>query len=380
MRVYLDNAASTAALPEVAEAVFAAVRDLHGNPSALHALGAQSAKALARARADVAAFIHATPETLLFCGSGTEANALGLLGAARAARNKHLVTTSIEHASLYENARWLETQGWEATYIRPRRDGSVGVEEFVEGLSDHTSIVALALVNNEIGSLQPVTEISQAIRRRAPNVHIHVDAVQFVGLWPLDVRRLDADSVTISAHKLHGPKGIGALWIKPGARVHPLYAGGGQEQGLRSGTENLPACIGFAAAARALQTTHAAEIAARRDRLETHILETVIESRSTIPMGSLRAPHITSLLLPGFPAEPVLHALESRGVFASEGAACSTRKHEQSRVLKSLGIPATTGSIRFSLSRFTTDEEVDFAVKAFADSVKEIANVVKATR
>jgi len=382
MTVYLDNAATTAPLPEVIDAVAKAMRDLPGNPSSLHELGANAARALEQAREDVATLLHTSPKQLLFFGSGTEANATGLLGPTRKAKQRHLLTTSIEHACLYENARTLEKQGWEVTFVDPTRAGIVDVEAFVAGLRPETSVVALALVNNEIGSLLPVADIARAAHRHNPRIHVHVDAVQAAGMVPVDPLRLDADSVAISAHKLHGPKGVAALWVKNLARLSPLYAGGGQEQGLRSGTENVPASVGFGVAARAAATAGDSANRTRelRDWLETRILENVREAKPTIPREAPRAPHIASLLLPGFPAEPILHALEAQGVFASEGAACSTRKREQSRVLKALGIPGSTGAIRFSLSRFTTREEIEQAARSFELAVAEIRNVVKASR
>ena len=382
MHVYLDNAATTAPLPEVIDAVAKAMRDLPGNPSSLHELGAKAARALEQAREDVATLLHASPKQIHFFGSGTEANAAGMLGTTRNAKPRHLVTTSMEHACLYENARTLGNQGWEVSFIGPTRVGIVGVEEILAGLRPDTSVLAMSLVNNEIGSHMPVAEIARATRRQNPRIHVHVDAVQFAGMVPVDPLRLDADSVAISAHKLHGPKGVAALWVKNLARLSPLYTGGGQEQGLRSGTENVPACVGFGIAARAaLAATDSADrVRGLRDRMETLVLENVREAKPTIPRDTPRAPHIASLLLPGFPAEPVLHALEAQGVFASEGAACSTRRREQSRVLKALGIPASTGAIRFSLSRFTTREEIEHAARSFELAVAEIRNVVKASR
>jgi cysteine desulfurase len=378
MLAYLDNAASTAPLPEVVEAVARAMRDHVGNPSSLHALGAAAARVLATARADVAALIHAEPDDVVFTGSGTEANALGLLGAARAGRGQHLVVSAIEHAAVFDSARRLTDEGWRTSVVAPEANGCLAPAAVLAALETETTVVAVMLVNNEIGSLQPIAEIGRALRATSRKVHLHVDAVQAAGLLPVDVRGLGADSLAISAHKLHGPKGVGALWLGKGRRLQPLHGGGGQERDLRSGTENLPACVGFGVAAAAVRADAgaAARVAALRDDLEARIEAGVARATRAIPAGTPRAPHIASLLLPGLPAEPVLHALEARGVVASEGAACSTRKREQSRVLRALGVPTTTGALRFSLSRLTTGEEVVQAAQALGEAIAEVARAV----
>jgi cysteine desulfurase len=381
MTIYLDNAASTMPLPEVSEAVAQTMRDHFANPSSLHGLGAAAARALARTRDEVAALIHAEPEEIIFTGSGTEANALGFLGAARAARGRHVVVSSIEHAAIYQSARKLASEGWQVDEVVPARDGCVSVESVLGAVRPETSVVAVMLVNNEIGTLQPVADIARALRALGHKIHLHVDAVQFAGLVPIDVRTKGADSLAISAHKLHGPKGVAALWLRRGKPLAALYGGGGQERDLRSGTENLPACVGFGVAAAAARkerdTGGAIRVAQLRDRLESLVFETLPELQPAVPPAAARAPHISSILLPGLPAEPVLHALEARSVFASEGAACSAHAREQSRVMRALGVPPSTGSLRFSLSRLTTADEVTRATSALAESVAEIARAVR---
>jgi cysteine desulfurase len=376
---YLDNAASTEPLPEVIEAVARAMREHFANPSSLHGLGAAAARALATAREQVAALLHAEPAEMVFTGGGTEANALGLVGAARAARLRHVVVSAIEHAAVFNSARRLAEEGWQVDEVTPGPDGRVTVEAVLAAVRPETSVVAVMLVNNEIGTLQPVADIARALRALGRKIHFHVDAVQFAGLVPIDVRTKGADSIAISAHKLHGPKGVGALWLHKGRRLAPLHGGGGQEHDLRSGTENLPACAGFGVAATAARQDEGAavRVAGLRHRLEERIFAQVAAARPAVPLATPRAPHIASVLLPGLPAEPVLHALEARGVFASEGAACSTRTHEQSRVLRALGIPASTGALRISLSRLSTADEIEHAARALAESVAEIERTVK---
>ncbi len=382
MTVYLDNAASTQPWPEVIEAMGSAMREHFANASSLHGLGAAAARVLATAREDVAALVRAQPEEVIFTGSGTEANALGVVGAARASRLRHLVVSAIEHAAVFNSARLLADEGWQLDLVPPASDGRVTVEAVLAAVRPETSLVAVMSINNEIGTLQPVADIGRALRALGRKIHFHVDAVQFAGLEPLDVRTKGADSIAISAHKLHGPKGIGALWLRKGKRLAPLYGGGGQERELRSGTENLPAAVGFGVAAACARKDLQAATCVRelRDRLENLILAGVPLARPAVPPSAPRAPHIATMLLPGLPAEPVLHALEARDVFASEGAACSSHAREQSRVQRALGIPTNTGVLRFSLSRLTTVEEVERGARALAESVAEVGRVVNPGR
>ena len=382
MIVYLDNAASTPPLPEVLAAVTHAMTDLYANPSSAHGLGAAAARALEQARSEVAALLRAQPsEIVLTCG-GTEANALGLLGAAVLARGRHMVGSAIEHPAVLRSAESLVSKGWELSKVAPAPDGRVTVESVLSALRPDTAVLAVMLANNEIGTLQSVAEIGRALRAAGRKLHFHVDAVQFAGLLPIDVTTLGADSIAISGHKLHGPKGTGALWLRKGARVAPLWDGGRQEGGLRSGTENLPGWVGLGRAATlCLQNSQAGQaVAAMRDRLESLIIEEIPAARATVPATTPRAPHIASLLLPGLPAEPLLHALEARGVYASAGAACSTRTHGPSHVLAAIGISDQDAVLRFSLSRLSTESDVKVAALALREAVDEIASVVKVRR
>ena len=378
MTVYLDNAASTPPSPEVVEAVARAMREHYANASSLHALGAAAARALASAREEVAQLIHAEADEIVFTGSGTEANALGVIGAARAARGRHVVISSIEHAAVFNSARALIDEGFAVDEVIPQKDGCLTVDAVLAAVKPETSVVAVMLINNEVGTSQPVADIARALRALGRRIHFHVDAVQFAGLEPLDVRTKGADSIAISSHKLHGPKGIGALWLRKSKRVNALYEGGGQERGLRSGTENLPAAVGFGVAAkqaREVGKQAAMRVRELRDQLEAAIFRAVPQAAPALPPSAPRAPHIAAILLPGLPAEPVLHALETRGVFASEGAACASHSREPSRVQRALGIPASSGMLRFSLSRLTTADAIETAAKALAESVAEVAKV-----
>jgi cysteine desulfurase len=378
--IYLDNAASTEPAPAVLDALRATAAELYANR------GAAAARALEQARGEVAAALDVEPGELTFTSGGTEADALGVLGAARAARGRHLVVGAIEHPAVMRCAEALAAEGWTVDRIGPSADGVVSADAVASAVRPDTAMVALMLVNNELGTRQPVAEVARRLgavvgdRKRPGRPHLHVDAVQAFGLSRLRPRALGADSVAVSAHKLHGPRGVGALWLRPGARLAPLWIGGGQERGLRGGSENLPAIVGFGVAANLAGAALAAgveeKVAALRDRFERSALAAlagiVPGARPTVT-GAARAPHIASLAFPGLPAEPLLHALEARGVLASAGSACASRTAGPSPTLKAIGVDDRTAVLRFSFSRLTADTEADAAVAALADAARELA-------
>jgi cysteine desulfurase len=382
--IYLDNAASTRPAPEVLAATRAVEDAFFANPASAHGLGAAAARALEAARAEIAAALGAEASEIVFTGGGTEANALGLLGAARAARGRHVVVGGLEHPAVARTAERLAAQGYELTVVPPTRDGVVPAASVVAAVRPETAVVALMLVNNELGTIQPVEEVGRALAATgAPaskRPHLHVDAVQAFGFLRLRPRALGADSLAISSHKIHGPKGVGALWVRQGARVEPLWDGGRQERGLRSGTENVAGCVGLGRAAALAVEAQAAGVPAKieqeRDRLEREILEAVPGARPTVT-GAPRAPHIASLAFPGFPAEPLLHALEARGVYASAGSACASRTRGPSAVLKAIGVDDRTAVLRFSLARTTAPADVDAAVDALRGAIEEISPLAK---
>jgi cysteine desulfurase len=375
--IYLDNAASTRPADEVVAAMAEAARAHYANPASAHTAGAAASRALEAARGEVAAALDVEPEELVFTSGGTEADALGLLGAARAARGRHIVVSALEHPAVMRAAEALVAAGATLDVVSPGPDGVVRAEAVAAAIRPDTAVVAVMLVQNEIGTVQPIAEIARLLgpdRRRRP--HLHVDAVQGFGLLRLRPRALGADSLALSAHKLHGPRGAGALWVRPGARLEPLWIGGGQERGRRGGTENLPAIVGFGRAVAltrlSLEAGGAAAVATLRDRLEAGALTAVAGARPTVT-GATRAPHIASLAFPGLPAEPLLHALEARGVLASAGSACASRTAGPSPTLKAIGVDDHTGVLRFSLSRDTTQADVDGAITALAGAAREVA-------
>ena len=380
--IYLDNAASTQPTLEVLDALRATAAELFANPASAHAGGAAASRALAQARAEVAAALDVDPAELLFTSGATEADALGVLGAARAARGRHVVISALEHPAVMRCAEALAADGYALDIVPPDRNGIVAADAIAAAVRADTAVVALMLVNNELGTRQPVAEVAQRLGppgdRKRP--HLHVDAVQGFGLGRLRPRALGADSVALSAHKLHGPRGAGALWLRPGARLAPLWVGGGQERGLRGGSENLPALVAFGVAvtqARAAAQDGAEErVAALRDRFEQAALAalaTLVPGVRPTVTGAPRAAHIASLAFPGLPAEPLLHALEARGVLASAGSACASRTAGPSPTLKAIGIDDRTAVLRFSFSRLTPAADADAAVAVLVDAVGDLA-------
>jgi cysteine desulfurase len=388
--VYLDNAATTRPAAEVLEVMTQTASADFANPSSAHAAGAAAARVLEQARHDIAGVLGCeSARELIFTSGGTEANALAILGAAARARGRHIIIGAIEHPAVLRNAERLAKQaGFEITLVAPDAAGTISPASVAAALRPDTELVAVMLVNNELGTVQPAAAIARALaahsaamRPRPP--HFHVDAVQAFGLLSFRPALLGADSLAISGHKIHGPKGVGALWIRPGARVAPLWDGGGQEGGMRPGSENLPAITGFARAAtlavRARSSGAPARIASLRDELEDRIRAGVAGARLTVSADA-RAPHISSLSFPGLPAEPLLHALEARGVMASAGSACASRVRGPSHVLKAIGVGDDVAVLRFSLSRDTTSDEIRNAAQAVSAAVAEIAPTAKPDR
>jgi cysteine desulfurase len=390
--IYLDNAASTRPAPEVLAATRAVEDAFFANPASAHGLGAAASRALEAARGEVAAALGAEPAEIVFTGGGTEANALGVAGAARAARGKHLVISGLEHPAVARTADRLVREpsdgGYELTIVAPTPAGVVRAEDVLAAVRPDTAVVALMLVNNELGTVQPVAEVARALAALGPpgrRPHLHVDAVQAFGFLRVRPAALGADTLAISGHKIHGPKGVGALWVRPGARLEPLWDGGRQERGLRSGTENVAGCVGLARAAglaaEAIDAGLPERIERERDRLERECLAAVqgiVPGARPTVSGAPRAPHIASLAFPGLPAEPLLHALEARGVYASAGSACASKTRGPSAVLKAIGVDDHTGVIRFSLARTTVAADVDLAVEALRGAVEEISPLAKA--
>lgn len=356
---YLDNSATTPVLPEAAAEALRLMTDCWGNPSSLHSRGFWAKKELDAARATVARRLGAAPEEIIFTSGGTEANNMALLGAAAARRRlgNKIVTTAVEHDSVLQASKELEAQGFQVVRIPPDKAGLVRPQDLEAAIDESTILVSLMLVNNETGTLLPVREAAQLIKRgRAPAL-LHTDCVQAFCKMDFTPQKLGADLCTVSAHKIHGPKGVGALYVKRGTRILPRIFGGGQERGLRSGTESLP-LIGAFAKAVELSPRPAALLPSMRTLRET--LLTLLGDIPEIVVNSPEEglPYILNLSAVGVRAETMLHFLAQRGISVSSGSACG--KGAPSHVLAAMGLPKerAASALRVSLSRFTTEEDL----------------------
>jgi len=364
-RIYLDHAATTPARPEVVEAM---VPLLGGyNPSSLHAEGRAARAALDEAREAVARVLGAAPREIVFTGGGSEAAVLAIVGSARAraGRGRHVVTVATEHHAVLHAADLLEKDGWRVTRLPVSRDGLVDPEAFAAALTAETTIASVMLANNEIGVVQPVARLARLARDRG--VLFHTDAVQAAGWLPLSVDDLGVDLLSLSGHKFHGPKGVGALYVRRGAPVEPVIVGGGQENGLRAGTENVAGIAGFATALRlaeAERTSTAARVAALRDRLQAGIVAAVPDVIVN-GAGAPRLPGNLSVAFANAPSDALLIRLDLDGIAASAGSACAAGSLEPSHVAAALGLPDAyvLGVVRFSLGRQTTEAEVDDVIR-----------------
>jgi cysteine desulfurase len=357
--IYLDNNASTPLDPAVREAIASAL-DLYGNPSSVHSAGRRARRAIEAARAEVAALVGGEPEEIYFTSGGTEGNALALFGSAMG-RGGRLVTTTVEHPSVQEPVARLAANGIETVAVPPEPGGALDPARVADAASDGTFLVSVMAANNEYGGVFPVAEIAPALRGRG--ALLHTDAVQAAGKVPIDVRAWQTDLLTLSAHKLHGPKGVGALVVRRGVQLRAHTPGGGQEKKVRGGTENTAAIVGFGVAARLARERlgeDAPRIAARRDRLERGIAA-AIPGVHVAGGSAPRTPNTSAVLFDGVPGDALLFRLDLEGVAVSVGSACSSGTLAPSPAILALGFSKeeAKGVVRFSLSRLTTDEEID---------------------
>jgi cysteine desulfurase len=338
-----------------------------GNPNAPHSLGLEARASLDGARAKVARLFAAAPAGVIFTASATEANNLAIKGLAQRGAGRHVVTSAIEHISVIDSCRDLEKRGWTVTYLGVDAEGRVEPDAVARAIRDDTVLVSIMAANGEIGTLQPVREIGQVTRARG--VPFHVDAVGAAGRVPLLVDLCHIDLLTLSSNDLYGPPGAGGLWVRPTVKLAPQTVGGGQEQGYRAGSENLPAIAGMGVAADLARVEVASEVARLtelRDRLMSGLLAQIPEARLTGARGAARLPHHVSIVVPGLKAESVLTELDLRGIAASSGAACTAMTGEPSYVLRAIGCDPTVaeGSLCFTLGRWTTAAEIDFVLES----------------
>ena len=366
--VYLDNAATTPVCPEAAEAAYKCMTQFFGNPSSTHKPGRDARESLRKARADVASALGARADEVFFTSCGSEGDNWALISGAHLMRHKgrHIISSAAEHAAILKTLDHLESQGYEVTRLKPGQDGAVHADAVLGALRPDTILVSLMLVNNETGAVTDIRGISRVLREAGSKALLHTDAVQGFLKIPFSARTLGADMITVSGHKIHAPKGVGALYVRSGLRLRPLIHGGGQEDGRRSGTENMPGICAFAAAVNAAKADgNAME---RMENLRASAVRLLAEKLPDAVVIGGGSPHILNVSLPGYRSEVILNLLDAKGVCVSKGSAC--KKGARSHVLEAMRLPPAMidGSIRVSLSRFTTADDIQALCRALAEA------------
>lgn len=369
--IYLDNSATTKPCPEAVEAMTKALTENWGNPSALYGFGIDAARQLRQARHTAAAALGAEPDRVFFTSGGTEADNWAIFGTAKrlGKRGKHIITTAIEHHAILNSMKELEGQGFEVTYLQPDSQGRVSVDDLKAALRKDTILVSIMMVNNEVGSVMPISQMAKLTHRLCPDAIFHTDAVQGFLKVPFQAKSLGADLISVSSHKIHGPKGAGALYISPRLRSFPaLLLGGGQEGGYRSGTEGTPAIFGFAAACAAVSATFR-EDSQREHALIGEFAEKFAALEGITVNGCHQAPHVLSLSVPGVPVQNTINILQDHGICVSAGSACA--KGHRSHVLSAMALPPETidSAFRVSICRDTTREELETLCRVLREEV-----------
>lgn len=383
MEAYLDNSATTRCSAKAAEMVMKVMREDFGNPSALHTKGVEAEHYVKEARAFFAKNLKVDEKEICFTSGGTESNNLALIGTAMANRRagNHLITTSVEHASVDNTMKYLEEQGFRVTYLPVDEYGVVSLEALKEALCPETILVSVMYVNNEVGAVQPVDEIARIVKEHNPNTIFHVDAIQAYGKYRIYPKKENIDLLSVSGHKIHGPKGTGFLYVNSKVKIHSIVFGGGQQKGLRSGTENVPGIAGMAEAAAECYENLEEKIDrlyALKDRFVSQVsaLEGTKVNGHT---GRDSAPQIVSVSFRDVRSEVLLHALEEKGIYVSAGSACSSNKLSVSRTLKNMEIDKELlgSTLRFSFCFDTTEEEIDYCIKELGELLPVLRRYVR---
>ena len=369
--IYLDNSATTKPCAEAVEAMTKALTENWGNPSALYNFGIDTARLLRQARHSVASAMGAEPDRVFFTSGGTEADNWAVFGAAKrmGKRGKHIITTAIEHHAILNCMKELETQGFEVTYLQPDSLGRITLEDLKAALRKDTILVSIMMVNNEVGSVMPIAQMVRLTHKLCPDAIFHTDAVQGFLKVPFAAKTLGADLISVSSHKIHGPKGAGALYISPRFKSFPpLLLGGGQENGYRSGTEGVPAILGFAAACAAVSATFRADIQ-REAGLIAEYAQKFAALEGVVVNGCHEAPHVLSLAVPGIPVQNTINILQDHGICVSAGSACA--KGHRSHVLSAMNLAPEIidSAFRISLCRDTTEEELETLYRVLKEEV-----------
>lgn len=373
MVAYLDNSATTKVLDSVKDLMVETLVVDYGNPSSMHGKGIEAENYIKEAKNRLAKILKVEGKEIIFTSGGTEANNLALIGAAMANRRagKHLITSCIEHPSVTNVMKYLEEEGFRITYLPVNSNGLVELEKLAEAICEDTILVSIMYVNNEIGTVEPIEAIAKVIKEKKPDVLFHVDAIQAFGKYRIYPKRMGVDLLSVSGHKIHGPKGSGFLYVRSGVKMHPIIFGGGQQKGMRSGTENVPAIAGLGKAAEEIYQDLEQKVE-RLYALKEHFVEEIGKMEGVRihgPVGRDGAPHIVSVGFLGIRSEVLLHALEEKGVYVSAGSACSSNKIAESAVLKGIGVGKEymDSTIRFSFSFFTAEEEVAYCLSVLRE-------------
>ena len=380
MKAYLDNSATTKCADEVIETVVKMMRDDFGNPSSKHMMGVHAEQDIKAAKEIIAKTLKCQEKEILFTSGGTESNNTAIIGTALANKRNgnHVIVTSVEHASVKEPFNYLEEQGFKVTYLPVDHKGVVSLDALKEALDDQTILVSTMYINNEIGTLEPIEEIGKIVKEYNPNIVYHVDAIQAYGKFKIVPKKLNIDLLSVSGHKIHGPKGTGFLYIKEKTKIKPIILGGGQQKAMRSGTENVPGIAGLGVAAKLIYDSHFDEIIEHLYSLKEYFEEELLKLDSVSlngTQGRNSAPHIVSASFQGIRAEVLLHALEEKEIYVSSGSACSSNKPGLSNTLVAIGLDQSLldSTIRFSFCFETTKEELDYTIEA----LKELLPVLR---
>ena len=374
--IYIDHSATSPVDPEVFEAMKPYFTDSFGNASTLYSLGREGRKAMESAREEVASIIGAETKEIIFTSGGTESDNIAILGAAYKLKKKgnHIITSDIEHPAVDETCRYLEKNGFTVTYLPVYEDGIVKVKDLEDAITDKTILITIMHANNEIGTIQPITEIGRIAHEN--NIYFHTDAVQTVGKIPVNVKELNVDMLSLSAHKLYGPKGIGALYLRQGVRIEPLMHGGGHEKGIRPGTENVPGIVGLGKAcsiAKENLQMDAQKLTSLRDMLIDNVLA---ENEDSYLNGhrTKRLPNNANFRFTGIEGESLILRLDAKGIATSTGSACSSIKLEPSHVLMAIGLKEVEahGSLRISLGHENTEEDIEYTITAIKEVVEKL--------
>ncbi len=383
MEIYLDNSATTMVRPEVAKLMYEIMTKDYGNPSSMHIKGVQAERYLREAKEIFAGILKVSEKEIFFTSGGTEGDNMAIIGAALAGRRRgrHIITTVIEHPAVLESCAFLEKNGFEVTYLPVNAAGQVEPDTLKASLRDDTILVSVMYVNNEIGAIEPVSELGRIIKEYNKDILFHVDTVQAFGKFRIHPYKENIDMLTMSSHKIHGPKGVGAIFIKDKTKIQPIALGGGQQKGMRSGTENVPGIAGMAMAAKELYDKFDEDVNRLYELKEYFVREiTGIEGATVNGLtGRDSAPHVVSVSFGGITkSEVLLHALEDKGIYISSGSACSSNKPSLSSTLKAIGVKNDLlyATLRFSFSVFTTKEELEYTINA----VKELLPVLRKYR